>query len=245
MIFTFNSTICESVYVSQPSLQIKGVQQSKTINVVAKSTTSTCTSLLELAFTPSTNAIIHKQTLQDKSFKVDPVAGLDLPLSAYFGGANLEYSVSETQEDFDIKINHFSNYQIVPSFESTEVNTILHLTKDSFYYIGLNTIKESAIYIDLCKQSKGEITCSLFSANQTISKTKKTVESITAMTRSNGASVVVWSYKYSGIAEWFYVERKTSGYSIHGYPLSYSNIYINDNYFIFLTKTGKAISILF
>ena len=36
-----------------------------------------------------------------------------------------------------------------------------------------------------------------------------------------------------------------NGYTDYGYPLSYTSLHISDNYFLFLSKTGRVVSILF
>jgi hypothetical protein len=63
--------------------------------------------------------------------------------------------------------------------------------------------------------------------------------------RSNGKSVIAWSYKYTGIAQWIYIESKSIGSTDYGYPLSYTSLHISDSYFLFLSKTGRVASILF
>lgn len=80
---------------------------------------------------------------------------------------------------------------------------------------------------------------------RTISSTKKQIESIATYRRSNGASIVIWSYKYSGRAEWVYIERKAIGFTDHSYPLAYSTLHVSDDYFILVSKTGRYVSILF
>jgi hypothetical protein len=58
-------------------------------------------------------------------------------------------------------------------------------------------------------------------------------------------SVVIWSYKYSGRAEWIYIERKGVGFTDHSYPLAFASLHVADNYFIMVSKTRRSISILF
>lgn len=122
---------------------------------------------------------------------------------------------------------------------------MLHLTPTSFYYIGVNSIQEFKVYIDLCSLKDEKVTCESFADLRTISSTKKPIESITTYRRSNGASIAVWSYKYSGRAEWVYIERKAIGFTDHSYPLSYSTLHAADEYFMFVSKTGRYVSILY
>ncbi len=139
-----------------------------------------------------------------------------------------------------------NQYPFTPSFPQPEASTILYIDESSFYYIGINTIKESFTYIDQCAiKDDGTIACSNYAKMESISKTKKSVEAIKAGRRANGRSFVIWSFKYSGRAEWIYIESKKSGYFDYSYPLAFTDIQIGETYFIFLSKTGRTISVLF
>lgn len=104
--------------------------------------------------------IVNKMPFEKQVFKVDPVAGLKIKLDDYFGGADLEYTLPEQKNgDFNFEIKHLNQYTFTPSFPKAEATSILQLTSTSFYYIGVNTIQESFIYVDLCTLDGGEITC--------------------------------------------------------------------------------------
>lgn len=130
--------------------------------VTAKSETQTCILNLNLKAIPNANDIVDKISLKDKSFKVDSVSGLNLQLDQYFGGANLEYKLPEesnTNKDFTFNIRHLNKYTFTPTFAKTEVTAVLHLTPSSFYYIGVNSISEFKIYIDLCNLKDEKVEC--------------------------------------------------------------------------------------
>jgi len=55
----------------------------------------------------------------------------------------------------------------------------------------------------------------------------------------------MWIYKYVGIAEWVYINKKGVGFTSSGYPFAYSSLFIADNYFILLSKTGRNIGVSF
>lgn len=163
---------------------------------------------LNLKLSADINNIAKKIPLEGKSFKVDPVKGLQIPLDSYFGGSDLDYKIPEqtkANNDFTFDIKHMNQYKFTPTFEQTEASTILQLSPTSFYYIGVNTIKDFFVYIDICTVNGEAIDCVNYAKVQQISKTKKAVESIKAERRSNGQSIVIWSYKYSGRAEWVYI----------------------------------------
>lgn len=137
-----------------------------------------------------------------------------------------------------------SQYTIIPSFSATEVSTILQINSVHFYYIGINSISESKAYIDFCTLQDGKVDCQKHGIVNTSSQ-KKSIEVIKTGRRSSGKSFVVWSYKYAGIAEWIYIDTMHIGSTDYGYPLSYTSLQISDSYFLFLSKTGRVISILF
>lgn len=203
---------------------------------------------LNLKLSADINNIAKKILLEGKSFKVDTVKGLQIPLDSYFGGSDLNYKIPEQSnenKDFTFEIKHMNQYKFTPTFDQTEASTILQLSSSSFYYIGVNTIKDYYVYVDICTVDAEVIYCVKFAKVEQISKTKKAVESIKAERRSNGQSVVIWSYKYSGRAEWVYIERKAVGFTDHSYPLAYTSLHITDSYFILVSKTGRYVSVLF
>jgi hypothetical protein len=207
-VFSFAQLLAQSAYVAQPYLEISKVDADKTVKITAKSETETCTLQLNLKSVANSDNIIDKIPLADKTFKVDSVRGLELRLDNYFGGSDLKYNLPKMEnanKDFDFDINHLSQYTITPTFPPAEASTILQLTPTSFYYIGINTIQEYFTYIDICTVNGAKIDCVFFAKVESISKTKKAIEAITTARRSNGQSLVVWSFKYSGRAEWIYI----------------------------------------
>lgn len=72
---------------------------------------------INIRYSENDDAIVNKQDISTKSFKIDPINGLNVALDDYYAGADLSYQVkSSNQEDFTFEINHLSKYTIVPSF---------------------------------------------------------------------------------------------------------------------------------
>lgn len=65
----------------------------QSIKVTAKSKTQQCSLQLNLKLAADVNNIAKKIPLEGKSFKVDPVKGLQIPLDTYFGGSDLDYKI--------------------------------------------------------------------------------------------------------------------------------------------------------
>lgn len=138
---------------------------------------------LNLKLSADSNNIANKIPLEGKSFKVDPIKGLQIPLDSYFGGSDLDYKIPEqtnANKDFTFEIKHMNQYKFTPTFAQTEASTILQLSSSSFYYIGVNTIKDYYVYVDICTIDHEEIYCANYAKIEQISKTKKAIESVKA-----------------------------------------------------------------
>lgn len=151
-LFTLDFNISSMLYAGPPFLEINELAKNASLDVVAESQEVSCMVKVKLVLLQDVEVIVHKQNLAAKSFKVDPQRGLTLNLDDYFGGANLRYSIPNQgyPVDFDVEVRHFKNYPFTPSFPTTDVATILHLSASKFYFIGVNSLKEGAAYIDIC-----------------------------------------------------------------------------------------------
>lgn len=182
-VFSFAQLVAQSAYVAQPFLQISQLKGDQSIKITAKSTTQECSLQLSLKLSADSNNIVKKIPLEGKSFKVDPVKGLQIPLDSYFGGSDLDYKIPEqanANKDFTFEIKHMSQYKFTPTFAQTEASTVLQLSSSSFYYIGVNTIKDYYVYIDICTVNGETIDCVNFAKVEQISKTKKAIETLKA-----------------------------------------------------------------
>ena len=85
---------------------------------------------------------MHKKEFSGDSFIVDPTEGLHLNLKEYFGGANLKYKATDSKTtDFDVSVNQIQGFSFKSSFTTPEKSSILAINSDSFYYIGINSVK--------------------------------------------------------------------------------------------------------
>jgi hypothetical protein len=89
--------------------------------------------------------IVNKKTIEDDSFIVDPTDGLELNLKDYYGGANLKYKASyansDRNGDFTVEIKQNDSYPLKPTFPKPEKSYILSIDSNSFYDIGINSVK--------------------------------------------------------------------------------------------------------
>ncbi len=150
-IYKFTTTKAETTYLSQPYIVVSNVNQDKIVNVLATSEGKVCNLKINLKYSENDKTIVNKQDISTKSFKIDPIKGLNVALDDYYAGADLSYKVkSNNEKDFTFEINHLSQYTFDPTFEATEASTILQINSVHFYYIGINSISESKAYIDFC-----------------------------------------------------------------------------------------------
>ena len=143
-------------------MALSKIKTDQQIKVTATSAAKKCTTTFDIQHADSSTGIVNKQTLEGSNFKVDPTTGLYLNLKDYYGGPNLRYmvaNVSNDNTDFDVSVKQVDSYTFKPSFGIPEKYSILSLNQESFYFLGINSVKERKAYVDICRKSKETISC--------------------------------------------------------------------------------------
>ena len=151
-LYSFKLTHAQSISVSTPYLSLSNIAASKPLKISATSTLKNCITNFNIQFVEDANDIVVKESINDLTFKVDPTEGLSLNLKSYYGGINLKYNLPDklNNNDFISTIKQVDTYDIKSTFTNPEKSTILAINSNSFYYIGVNSVKENMAYVDIC-----------------------------------------------------------------------------------------------
>lgn len=222
IIFSLTNKNIESIVIAPAYIEINNVSAKKSVKIIAKSVIETCQASLTLTYLEKSSQIINKKDIQKKLFKVNPSQDLNIKLNEYFAGANLVYQLDQNainNKDFDITLSHVGTYDFVQTFPTAEAQVLVNIDEKSFYFVGVNTIKESHAYIDICSLDNGQISCKAYGSAILLGN-KRSIATIKGAKTASGEYYVGWSYKYSGVFQCLNIKDKTSvSYLDQGYPI--------------------------
>lgn len=151
---------------------------------------------------------------------------------------------AEQGNDFICSIKQIESFNFKPSFGEADLSTILGIDNNSFYLIGVSSMKESMVYVDLCKKTpNGRISCSQYwsSRIQFDVVSKFEVNKITAETTPNGDRYATWTYKLSTLTCILDLNKKQLSMEVTGNlkGIGYSSAAIAEEYIVMVSKVGR------
>ena len=217
-LYTFSLDQAEAVSISQPTLALTNVTANNGFNITATSQAETCQVKVEVQFVKDSSVIIDKKHLEDSSYSVDPTSGLTLNLKNYYGGSNLQYKLEDVaNSDFKAEIKQVESYDLPATFPKPEKSAVLAISNSSFFYIGINSIKENMVYTDVCQVTKGVVECEEYWKSRVpIDLMQSPVGLIEVAALANGEYYVFWTYLGSTFTGFFEFNKKAFSMTLRG-----------------------------
>jgi hypothetical protein len=190
-----------------------------------------------------------KGDLEDQGAMIDQGSSLSINLRQVYSGANLHYKVEVPQSrDFTASISQVQSYTLKASFPEPENAAVLAMAdkQGEFYYIGINSIKENAIYVDTCALKGDQISCKAYwSGRVPVDLMKSPVGLLETHLRPNGDPIVFWTYQTSTMYSYLNLNTKTVMQEFKGTfsGLQVSSAKIGSDYVALVSKTSRYIEV--